>query len=179
MKTRTVLFVLALLLCIACNTRPSKGADIAAITEIQAKEKAIMDKVTVFLDDFHNKRDSSQLDRLLTEDYVRYMNGIKVASGPSELYANMNVFLTGFPDFHITDAHRYIRENQVFVHWAFTGTNTGVFAEVSATGKKASITGLSRLYFNEDGKMYREDVYYNELDLLQQLGYTLKPPVVE
>ena len=26
---------------------------------------------------------------------------------------------------------------------------------------------------------YEEDVFYNELDLLQQLGFTLKPPIVE
>lgn len=163
----------------ACNNRPSTGDEATARAEMQAKEKTIMDKATLFLDDFLNKKDGSQLDSLVTDDYARYMNGIKVASNPGELNASMNVFFTGFPDFQITNPYRYLKDNRVFVHWVFTGTNTGEFAEVPATGKKVKVMGLSQLYFNEDGKMYREDVYYNELDLLQQLGYTLNPPVVE
>ena len=63
--------------------------------------------------------------------------------------------------------------------WHSTGTNTGRFGELPATGKKVKIEGLSHLYFNEDGKMYQEDVFYNELNLLQQLGYSLNPPIVE
>ena len=43
-------------------------------------------------------------------------------------------------------------------------------------GKKVKINGLSHLYFDDAGKLYREDVYFNELDLLQQLGYSLQPP---
>ena len=72
-----------------------------------------------------------------------------------------------------------IKDRHLFAHWTFTGTNTGIFGEFPATGKKAKVSGMSLLSFDEEGKLYREEVYYNELDLLQQLGYTLVPPALE
>jgi predicted ester cyclase len=62
------------------------------------------------------------------------------------------------------------------VHWIFTGTHTGLFADVIATGKKVRINGFSHFYFNKDGQIYQEDIFYNELEFLQQLGYSLEAP---
>ena len=113
------------------------------------------------------------------ENYVRKMNNVTVATNREELKASMNVFFTGFPDLQLANPDRYIFENDAFVYWTFTGTNTGVFGEVPATGKKAEVSGLSHLHFNDDGKLLSEDVYYNELELLQQLGYVLAAPNLE
>jgi len=66
-----------------------------------------------------------------------------------------------------------IFDNTQFTHWEMTGTNTGEFAGSPATGKKVKITGLSRIHFNGDGKVDEENVFYNELDLMKQLGKTL------
>ena len=73
----------------------------------------------------------------------------------------------------------FIKDSVVFTHWEVDGPNTGIFAEAPATGKKIKISGLSLIYFNKEGKIYKENVCYNELDLLQQLGYTLVPPVLK
>ena len=73
----------------------------------------------------------------------------------------------------------YNKNNRVFIKWTFTGTNTGVFGESPATGKKVKILGFSSVLLNTEGKIVKEDVFYNELDLLQQLGYTMKFPIVE
>ena len=91
----------------------------------------------------------------------------------------MNVYFTAFPDLEVSLEETEIKGNKAFLQWQSTGTNTGIFGEMAATGKKVKINGLSHLYFDDTGKLYREDVYYNELDLLQQLGYTLTPPNLE
>jgi len=70
-------------------------------------------------------------------------------------------------------------ENQAYFYWVFTGTNTGVFGEIPATGKKVIVKGFTIVHFNNEGQIFHENVYYNELDLLQQLGYTLLPPIVD
>ncbi len=175
---RMVQVVLVLML-MSCKNKDNRLREPDMNLEKLSLNDTITNQVNVFLADFLNNRDSSKLASVVTPDFARFMNGIKVASNASELNASLNVFYTGFPDMHISKSSNYIKDNQVFVQWVFTGTNTGEFGEVPATGKKVKILGLSQLHFNEMGKMYQEDVFYNELDLLQQLGYTLKPPVME
>ena len=102
-----------------------------------------------------------------------------MADTQREMKAHLSVFFTAFPDLELTLEHTYVKDDNAFVQWHSEGTNTGIFSEMVPTGKKVKINGMSQLYFNKEGKLYREIVYYNELDLLQQLGYTLVPPVLQ
>jgi predicted ester cyclase len=63
--------------------------------------------------------------------------------------------------------------------WTITGSNTGVFGELPHNGKRIKISGITRMDFDDEGKIAVEQVYYNELSLMQQLGHTLSPPVLE
>ncbi|MEG3658234.1 ester cyclase [Arenibacter palladensis] len=123
-----------------------------------------------------NPKGEKEIDSLITEDYLQNMNGIPVVTNITELKAKINLYDTGFPDYAITLGNSRVCDNQGYVDWIFTGTNTGEFAEVMATGKKVKINGFSHLYFNAEGRIYREDIFYNELELLQQLGYSLENP---
>lgn len=107
------------------------------------------------------------------------MNGVKVAEGPAELEAHLQLFFTAFPDLVISAEDVRFKDNLAFIQWNAKGTNTGVFGEVGPTGKRVNINGLSHLSFSEEGRIIKEIVYYNELELLQQLGYTLIPPNLE
>jgi len=135
--------------------------------------------LSVFIDSCWNDQNVSKLNQLVGKNFIRILNGINVAGNENEMAAHMNVYFTGFPDLKIQYSDAYIEGNNIFMNWECTGSNTGVFGEMPATGKKIKIQGLSHLYFTEEGKLYKEDVYYNELDLLQQLGYTLTSPVLE
>ena len=151
--------------------------------ENKSLELSLNDKLTnnlsVFIDSCWNDQNVSKLNQLVGENFIRILNGINVAGNENEMAAHMNVYFTGFPDLKIQYSDAYIEGNNIFMNWECTGSNTGVFGEMPATGKKIKIQGLSHLYFTEEGKLYKEDVYYNELDLLQQLGYTLASPVLE
>ncbi len=142
------------------------------------KEKRIEVTIINYLA-YQNEKDKTKLNTIIAESFSRNMNGIQMVSNRNEQKASMQVFMVGFPDMYVTYPNKYIKENEAFIHWILTGTNTGVYGDVSATGKKVKIEGISHLYFNEFGKLIQEDVYYNELDLLQQIGYTLNPPIVE
>lgn len=156
---------------------------LACKTENKSAELSLNDKLSnnlnVFIDSCWNDQNVSKLNELVSKDFVRVLNGINVAGNENEMAAHMNVFFTGFPDLNIQYSHAYIEGSNIFMNWECTGSNTGVFGEMRATGKKVKIQGLTHLYFTEEGKLYKEDVYYNELDLLQQLGYTLTAPVLE
>jgi steroid delta-isomerase-like uncharacterized protein len=149
------------------------------ISKENIKEIAMTASFSTFIEDAWNGRNMDSLRAVSVENYIRNLNGIQVAKSQNEVEANMNIFFNGFPDSKLVVDDIVIKDNRLFAHWTFTGTNTGIFGEVAPTGKNATLSGYSNIHFNSDGKITQEDVYYNELQLLQQLGYSLIPPVVE
>lgn len=144
-----------------------------------AMQEQLQGQLKRYIDSSWNDQNMKILAKLTTSEFTRNLNGIRVAKSTNEMEAHMKVFFNAFPDLKISLEETEIKENKVFLLWQATGTNTGVYGEVGATGKKVKINGMSQLYFNDFGKLYREDVYFNELDLLQQLGYSLTFPNLE
>lgn len=132
-----------------------------------------------FVEDAWNQGNMEKFKAVSVENYIRNLNGITVAENQNAVESNIKLFLTGFPDGQVTVDQIIQKDNTLFAHWTFIGTNTGIFGESPPTGKKVNVSGHSTIQFNENGKMIQEDVYYNELELLQQLGYTLVPPITE
>lgn len=142
-------------------------------------ENTLKEKISTFTDSYWNNKDVTSLEVLSADNFLRKINNVTVANGLNEAEANSNVFFKAFPDLQIANTNIYIKGDHAFVNWILTGTNIGTFGEIDPTGKKVRISGISHLYFDTAGKIFQEDIYYNELDLLQQLGYTLNAPVVE
>lgn len=170
--SKSVIHIFILLIVFAACKPENKGAELSM-------DDKLSNNLSVFIDSCWNDQNVSKLNQLVGKSFIRILNGINVAANENEMAAHMNVYFTGFPDLKIQYSDAYIEGNNIFMNWECTGSNTGVFGEMPATGKKIKIQGLSHLYFTEEGKLYKEDVYYNELDLLQQLGYTLTSPVLE
>ena len=148
--------------------------EMAALSSMTDMDKKIYSQIETLIDSFSNKQDFSVLGDLIADGHVRYINDVKVAAGSTELQASMAPFFTGFPDFNIKLLHKSpIMDNAIFIHWKMTGTNDGEFAESPATGKKVDVNGLSRLHFNDEGKMDMEHIHFDQLDLMQQLGKSL------
>ncbi len=161
---------------IACGEQRHDNMSVMAMN---MDESIIKTNLNTYVDSCWNKHDTTFLSQVASENFIRNLNGIQVAHTKREMQAHMSVFFEAFPDLELKLKKSYSKGNTVFVHWTSTGTHTGTFGEVVATGKKVHIQGLSQLYFNNDGKLYGEDVVFNELDLLQQLGYTLNRPILE
>jgi len=142
-------------------------------------EEEYNSKIETFIETCWNKQDLTKIESIFSNDYTRKLNNVQIVSNPKELRDNMHVFFKGFPDLSIVVNSSITKNNHVVLKWTLTGTNTGVFGEVQATGKKVKVNGFSKILFNEAGKIEHEDIYYNELDFLQQLGYTLIPPNTE
>lgn len=170
--SKSIIYIFVLTIAITACRKENKSA------EFSTNDK-LYKNLNVFIDSCWNDQNVSKLSDLVDSNFVRMLNGINVAKNENEMAAHMNVFFTGFPDLKIQFSDAYIEGNNIFMNWECTGSNTGEFGEMPATGKKIKIQGLSHLYFTEEGKLYKEDVYYNELDLLQQLGYSLKSPILE
>ncbi len=169
--TLIVLTTMSFLFWISCQEKQG-DKDLALREQLRGQ-------LELYIDSCWNKQNMKVLGQLTTSGFIRNLNGIRVAKSSNEMEAHMKVFFNAFPDLEISLKETDMKGNKVFLTWQSTGTNTGVYGEVGATGKKVKINGMSQLYFDEIGQIYREDVYFNELDLLQQLGYSLSFPNLE
>lgn len=172
-----VLLLVVIFFCV-CSCHKSGRRDSRTIG-MSSKDSTIRAHLSILVDSCWNNQDTTLLTGISVENFVRHLNGIQIAVSKREMQAHMNVFFTAFPDLKLTLDTLTIDNNRVFLEWTSKGTNTGVYGEVAPTGKKIKMNGFSHLYFTDEGVLSREDVYYNELDFLQQLGYTLKPPILE
>lgn len=156
---------------LSCNTVPKEGNTLA--------ENSLKTNLNTYIDSCWNAKKLDKLNEIISDDFTRNLNGITIAKGAIELEAHINIYINAFPNLEVTIDESIIQENKIITTWTFTGTNTGEFTEFEATGKKTKVNGVSIIHYNNDGKMSREDTYYNELYLLQQLGYVLEPPIMQ
>jgi len=133
--------------------------------------------VTSYVNTIWNNKELDSLEVYFSGQFVRKVNDIDLAVNNAELTANTQVLFTAFPDLKMYIEEIISVENKVFMNWTITGTNLGVFGDHSATGKKIKFSGISRIDFNENGKITYENIYYNELSQLQQIGYKLLKPI--
>jgi steroid delta-isomerase-like uncharacterized protein len=82
-------------------------------------------------------------------------------------------FIPAFPDLHFEDRYVLADGDKIVYFWDGTGTHDGPLAlptgTAPATHKKASVPGV--LYVElKDGKIVREETYWNQVELLAQLG---------
>lgn len=118
-----------------------------------------------------NANDQTAMKAAMTDNLIRTENGNVTVKSSSE-YATklMDVFFTGFPDFKVALNDYKIMGDKVMINWTCTGTNTGIF-QGKTTNKPITTHGMSIWTFEKDGKASREDAYYDNLTLFQQLGF--------
>jgi steroid delta-isomerase-like uncharacterized protein len=81
-----------------------------------------------------------------------------------------------FPDFHLAIEDFFVKGDQIASRFTITGTQTGPFGELPATGKRVFISSAAAITRVVDGKIVEDVTFWNVLDLYQQLGFTLVPP---
>lgn len=76
---------------------------------------------------------------------------------------------TAFPDFTITVGALLEDDEMVMAEWTATGTHKGEFNGIPPTGRQIRHKGMSKFLLG-DGKVQEERLYYNPLEIAEQLG---------
>ena len=79
--------------------------------EPETQEKTNQATLTAFLDKVWNEKDLDAIDTYFSENLIRQVNGVKLASRRNELKANMQLYFTGFPDFKLDLDHMIDESN--------------------------------------------------------------------
>lgn len=89
--------------------------------------------------------------------------------GRDAIMARKGTGMAAIPDLKINVVNRVVHGNQVSVEWVATGTHSGDFPGLAATGRSFSIPGVT-VVVRHNGKITRESIYYDVAEVHRQLG---------
>ena len=147
--------------------------EIEKANNMSADEKAIQSSIDNITKAW-NSNDKEMMASNMTSNFIRTENGTTIANNPKEYAGFMDVYHGAFPDFTVKIDKAVINGNKAYLNWTCTGKNTGNFMENDPTNKKIETHGFSVWTFDTDGKAAREDAFYDNLVVFNQLGIT--PP---
>lgn len=127
------------------------------------KKLAIKAITEIFL-----KRNPEAVDRYVVEEYIQHQPGLPNGRKPFKDYLKMLV--TAFPDYSGEIESIVTEGDLVSFHFKWTGTHTGTFMGVPATGKKISRRTADVLRMNSDGKITEHWGVVDQVEMLKELG---------
>jgi steroid delta-isomerase-like uncharacterized protein len=118
-----------------------------------------------------------ELDAVLAANFHRRSSGGMNCDDLAGMKKLMADFRGSFPDLEVVIDESHFDKDVAFVLWTGSGTNTGPGA-LPPTGKSAKVSGATLLRYR-DGKIAEELVYFDALDMQQQLGFVPMPVAVD
>lgn len=88
----------------------------------------------------------------------------------ADIETSMGGLFAAFPDSQMTATRTFVKGNVAVTESVFTGTNTGDFMGQKATGKKVGYHAVMVNWFNDDGLVSKEHVYYDHVTAMSQMG---------
>ena len=140
--------------------------------EIPQKDLKLSENVKTYQEawsQFFDERNMEIInDQYFTEDVTVVIPGDNIIGieGTKNYYGN---FLTGFSDAEFTFVDIFGQGDKLVKHWNFKGTHDGDFFGIPPTGKSLNLYGTT-LILMEDGKIKQEQDFFDNLDMLTQLG---------
>jgi len=136
-------------------------------------EKNANVQVALQLMDAFNRRDFSHWGSMLADGFQASYPGAPLLNAEQARQYNQS-FLPAFPDLHFAVERTLVDGDRVVVEWVASGTHDGPLtaasgATIPPTHRHGSVAGvlISEI---RDGKIAREQTYWDQFSLLQQLG---------
>jgi steroid delta-isomerase-like uncharacterized protein len=171
MKKTLLIVCLLLLTCLALSAQMKGEPGMC-----DKKAQVLLGKVL----EVWNKGNTALIPELYTTDCVATSSSTPV---PFVGHEGIKLWIENsramMPDLVMAFPEIVAKPDKIVAVWTMTGTQTGPMVTpggtVPGTGRKVSVTGMSIDYLR-DGKMVKEVVIFNALEMLMQLGFTLNPP---
>lgn len=126
------------------------------------------------LEEVWNKHNLDAIDEFYAPDFVNHNAPPGFPGDRDGLRALIGMYLSAFPDLKVTNEDELVDGDKVISRWIATGTNTGQFGELPATGKRIQTHGIS-ISRIADGKIVEVWSESDQMDLMQQLGVVPSP----
>jgi steroid delta-isomerase-like uncharacterized protein len=130
-----------------------------------AENKALVRR---YYDEVLTGSDRKLLARLLDPAFVSHVSGGSDA-GAEAYAAAVAATHAAFPDLVVTVHDQVAEDDKVVTRWSATGTHTGNFAGVPATGRVITVSGI-HVHRIRHGRLIEHWEELNLLGALRQLG---------
>jgi predicted ester cyclase len=120
-----------------------------------------------------NQNKPNVFDELIAPTYVNY-NFPSPAAGVEGFKMVIGLFRTAFPDIQITLEEELAEGDKVSTRGYFTGTHTGDFQGIPATGKQVKVEYID-IWRVANGQLVENWVQMDQLGMMQQLGVIPAP----
>jgi steroid delta-isomerase-like uncharacterized protein len=124
---------------------------------------------TRFINEVLNNKNVNAVDELMAANYIDHNPAPGVPSGTEGMKQLMSMFFSAFPDLHATIDVLVAEGDLVVGSMTNTGTHTGDFMGIPATGKKISFTE-THIVRIADGKAVEHWGNQDDMGMMQQLG---------
>ena len=121
-----------------------------------------------------NQRRPDLLDDLAVEDYVEHDPFPGQGNGLADLKARVAGLCAAFDPLHFTIEDVIAEGDKVVVRWTNSGTNSGAFLGIPATGRDFGIAGID-IHVVTGGKLAEHWHVVDQLAQMQQLGLIPQP----
>jgi len=116
-----------------------------------------------------NDKNVNAVDELMAANYIDHNPAPGVPSGTEGMKQLMSMFFSAFPDLHATIDVLVAEGDLVVGRMTNTGTHTGDFMGIPATGKKVSFTE-THIVRIADGKAVEHWGNQDDMGMMQPLG---------
>jgi len=133
---------------------------------MQEQNKATMKK---FYNEGINKGNLDLIDELVADNFVEHEAIPGMSQGKQAVKDWFVMFRKGFPDLKFTVNDMVAEGDKVWTYITISGTNSGPFMDMDATGKKIETKGIDIVRF-ENGKAVEHWGVTDNTTMMQQLG---------
>ena len=118
-----------------------------------------------------NRHDPDGIVEHVAEDViVRDVAFGRPLLGRAALKTAVERYIAAFPDLRIEVTSSTLDGPRVAQEWTITGTHSGEFMGIAATGRWTETYGATVTTFDDDGVVIEASMYWNPLATLRQLG---------
>jgi steroid delta-isomerase-like uncharacterized protein len=122
-----------------------------------------------YYEEVFNQRKTGLIDQLAIEDYVEHDPFPGHGNGRADLRARVQAILGAFAPLQFRLEDLVAEQDRVVARWSQTGSHTGPFMGIAATGRQFTITGID-VHRLRDGRMAEHWHVVDLYGLLCQLG---------
>ena len=134
---------------------------------MSAENKAIARRL---LEEAFNSGNLDVVDELVSPEFVNHDAALpEPTRGIEGTKANIGMYRDAFPDLRLTIEQQVAEGEYVTTRWTARGTHQGELFGMTATGKQATVTGIT-IDQIVNGRFVESRTNWDTLGLLQQLG---------
>jgi steroid delta-isomerase-like uncharacterized protein len=120
-----------------------------------------------------NQQNPDAIDELYAADFVWHEPDQDIR-GSEAARQFLSMYLSAFPDIHVTVEDEVAEGDKVVTRWTIRGTHRGELMGVAPTGSQIELKGIT-IHRIEGGKIVEEWEMYDNLGIMQQLGVVTLP----